>query len=104
MKWFNVSEDRLKDDKEIETPIGQTLYWDYYCYVKSHPIDNWNRTTAILYGSEDDNSEFDVVSDFAVRFHCKLQVLEHGEHYFHTDQQLSYFRQWLKDDIFDSVH
>jgi len=26
--------------------------------------------------------------------------LEHGEHYFHTDEQLRYFRQWLGDTIF----
>jgi len=99
MQWFNVSEDRLKAEKEIETPIGQTLYWDYYCYVKSHPIDTWNKPTAILYGSDDDITEFDVVSGFAKRYHCKLQVLEHGEHYFHNDQQLHYFRQWLRDNL-----
>jgi len=99
MKWFNVSEDRLKAEKEIETPIGQTLYWDYYCYVKSHPVDSWDKATSILYGSNDDISEFDVVSEFAERYHCRLQVLEQGEHFFHTDQQLSYFRQWLKDNI-----
>ncbi|HEX3011905.1 MAG TPA: alpha/beta hydrolase, partial [Syntrophomonadaceae bacterium] len=43
MKWFNVSEDKLKADQEVETPIGQTLYWDYYCYVKSHPVDTWSK-------------------------------------------------------------
>ena len=100
MSWFNVSEDRLKVEKEIETPIGQTLYWDYYCYVKSNPIDTWDKPTAILYGSDDNLSEFDVVSDFVERYHCKLHVLEHGEHYFHTDEQLRYFRQWLGDTIF----
>ncbi|MCO1602005.1 alpha/beta hydrolase [Desulfosporosinus nitroreducens] len=99
MTWFNVSEDRLKAEKEIETPIGQTLYWDYYCYVKSHPIDTWNQPTAILYGSIDNLSEFNVVSEFAKRYHCKLDVLEDGEHYFHTVEQLHYFRQWLKDNI-----
>lgn len=100
MTWFNVSEGRLEIEKEIETPIGQTLYWDYYCYVKSHPIDNWNIPTAILYGSDDNLTEFDVVSEFVKRYHCKLQVLEHGEHYFHTDEQLNCFRQWLRKNIF----
>lgn len=99
MIWFSVSEDRLKTEKEIETPIGQTLYWDYYCYVKSHPIDIWDKPTAILYGSDDNVSEFTVVSEFVERFHCKLHVLEHGEHYFHTDEQLQYYREWLKDNI-----
>jgi len=100
MTWFNVSEDRLEAEKEIETPIGQTLYWDYYCYVKSHPIDTWNKPTAILYGSNDNLSEFNVVSEFVKRYHCMLHVLEDGEHYFHTDEQLYYFRQWLRDNIF----
>ncbi len=100
MSCFNVSEDRLKLENEIETPIGQKLYWDYYFYVKTHPIDNWDKPTAILYGSDDNITEFVVASDFAKRYHCKLQVLEHGEHYFHTDEQLHYFRKWLEDNIF----
>jgi hypothetical protein len=100
MAWFNISEDRLKAEKVIETPIGQTLYWDYYCYVKSHPIDTWDKPTAILYGSDDNLSEFNVISEFVQRHHCKLHVLEHGEHFFHTDEQLQYFRQWLRDNIF----
>lgn len=100
MSWFNVSEDRLKAEKEIETPIGQILYWDYYCYVKSHPIDVWDKPTAILYGSDDNLSEYNVVSKFVKRCHCKLDVLEHGEHYFHTNEQLQYYRQWLRSNIF----
>ncbi|MDD2619824.1 MAG: alpha/beta hydrolase [Syntrophomonadaceae bacterium] len=100
MSCSNVSEDRLKIENEIETPIGHTLYWDYYFYVKTHPIDTWDKPTAILYGSDDNISEFVVVSEFAQRYHCKLQVLEHGEHYFHTDEQLDYYKQWLEDNIF----
>jgi hypothetical protein len=100
MTWFNVSEDRLKTEKEISTPIGQTLYWDYYCYVKEHPIVAWNNPTSILYGSEDNLCKFDVVSTFAKRFNCNLQVMENGEHYFHTEEQLQYFRQWLKKHIY----
>ncbi len=101
MAWFNISEDRLEVEKEIETPIGQTLYWDYYCYVKSHPVDAWDIPTAILYGSDDNLSELNVVSEFVKRYHCKLQVLENTEHYFHTDEQLHCFRQWLRNNIFE---
>lgn len=100
MTWFNVSENRLKIEKEISTPIGQTLYWDYYCYVKEHPIVAWDIPTSILYGSEDNLCEFDVVSEFNKRFNCNLQVLENGEHYFHSEEQLQYFRQWLKKHIY----
>jgi len=100
MTWFNVSENRLKKEKEIPTSIGQTLYWDYYCYVKKHPIIDWNKPTSILYGSEDNLCEFDVVSAFVKCFDCDLQVMENGEHYFHTEEQLKFFRQWLKKHIY----
>lgn len=100
MAWFNISEGRLEVEKEIETPIGQTLYWDYYYYVKSHPIDTWDIPTMILYGSDDNLTELNVVSEFVKRHHCKLQVLEHGEHYFHTGEQLHYYRLWLRNNIF----
>jgi len=99
MTWFSISTNRLKTEKEVSTPIGQTLYWDYFCYVKEHPIVAWNNRTSILYGSEDNLCEFDVVSAFANRFECDLQVMEHGEHYFHTEEQLRFLRQWLKKHI-----
>ncbi len=34
MKWFNIDEQYLKNEQTVKTPIGQNLYWDYYCYVK----------------------------------------------------------------------
>lgn len=100
MTWFNVSEEKLEIEKEVSTPIGETLYWDYYCYVKAHPIVGWNHATAILYGSEDNLCEFDVLSDFAMRFKCDLVVMAQGEHYFHTEEQLQFFRQWVIGSIF----
>ena len=100
MTWFNVSENRLKSEKEIPTPIGQTLYWNYYCYVKEHPIVTWNNPTSILYGADDNLCEFDVVSAFVKCFDCDLQVMENGEHYFHTKEQLDFFRQWLKKHMY----
>lgn len=99
MLWFNVSEERLKAEQEIKTPVGQTLYWDYYCYVKENPIVKWEVPTSILYGSKDNLCEFSVISDFTQAFHCDLTVMEDGEHYFHTDEQLNYFRKWLNSKI-----
>jgi esterase/lipase len=96
MTWCNISENMLKEEKEIKTTIGHTLYWDYYCYVKEHPIDEWNSSTSILYGSSDNLCEFEVISKFAKYFNCDLEVMENGEHYFHTEEQLQFFRQWLK--------
>ncbi len=99
MACFGVSEERLEAEKEISTPIGQSLYWDYYCYVKAHPIVIWDKPTAILYGSKDELSEFDVITGFSNRFNCKLTVLEDGEHFFHTEEQLKFYRLWLHEHI-----
>lgn len=33
---------------------------------------------------------------FAARFHCDLTVMEAGEHWFHTEEQLAFLRQWTE--------
>lgn len=97
MTWFGVTEERLEREKEIETPI-KTLYWDYYCYVKAHPVDKWDTPTSILYGSADNITEYAVIKNFAERFGCRLQVTD-SEHFFHTEQQLTVYRNWLRENI-----
>lgn len=99
MKWFNVSEEILKKEKEVSTPIGQALYWDYYCYVKENPIEKWNVTTHILYGEKDDTCEFDTIKKFQEIFDCDLKIVSGGEHYFHTKEQLQILEQWLDETI-----
>jgi alpha-beta hydrolase superfamily lysophospholipase len=95
MEECKISENKLKEEKEIKTSIRHTLYWDYYCYVKEHPIDEWNNTTSILYGSEDEICEFNVVAGFAKRFNCDLEIMENGKHSFHTKEQMEFFKKWL---------
>jgi len=99
MIWFDVSEQMLKEKKEIPTPMGETLYWDYYCFVKENPIDKWNVPTAILYGSEDNLTEREVAESFSMRFNCDLTVLEGSEHWFHTEKQLAFLNKWLDEHI-----
>jgi len=99
MMWFDITPERLQNEGEINTPIGQKLYWDYYCYVVENPIVKWNCHTSILYGSKDDLCEYDTIEHFASQFHCELVVMEQGEHYFHTQEQLDIFRSWLKKFI-----
>ncbi len=95
MKAAGVSEARLEAEKEIRTPYGP-LYWDYYHYVKTHPVDVWDKPTSILCGSADNVSAPDAVAAFAARFNCGLEVLQGGEHYFHTPEQLRAYRLWLR--------
>lgn len=100
MEGFQVSEERLKAELEIRLPIGQTLEWNYYCYVKENPICfKWNVPTAILYGSDDNLSEGNEISAFATRYQAAVKVLEHGEHYFHTEEQLQVFDIWADENL-----
>ena len=96
MQWLGISEARLREEGEIATPIGQTLYWDYYCYVKDNPVLQWPTPTALLYGGKDELCEKAAVQAFAEKFACGFDIFEQAEHYFHTAEELAFFRQWLQ--------
>ncbi len=96
MAWFSVSEERLRAEGEIPTPIGKTLSWEYYRYVLAHPVAAWNHPTAVLYGERDAVCSSEWVSDFCRRFSCDLTVMPGGEHFFHTEAQAAFFRDWLE--------
>lgn len=97
MQWFDVSEARLQKEKVIETPIN-TLYWDYYDYVRKHPLV-WHTPTAILYGEGDNLCEYPVVKAFSEERGGELTVLPGGEHFFHTESQLAAFANWLDEGL-----
>lgn len=95
MKWSNTTERKLKEKQEIRTDFGQTLYWDYYLYVKENPITQWNKETYILYGDKDNMQDKNVIQKFSNNFNCELTILKSGEHYFHTEKQLNCYKNWL---------
>ena len=95
MLWSNTTEEKLKEKQEIKTDFGQTLYWDYYKYVKDNPITNWNKKTYILYGDKDNMQDRAIIERFVKDFNCNLTIMENGEHYFHTEEQLNYYKNWL---------
>ncbi len=99
MIGFEITEAQLKERQEIATPIGKTLYWDYYTYVKEHPVTNWSFPTNILYGENDIISEYSDVLAFCRLFSCDLEVMPHGEHYFHTQEQLTFFCEWVSNQF-----
>ena len=101
MTGFQVSERSLEKEQEIVLPVGITLYWDYYCYIKTHPIGAWKVPTGILYGTNDDQSPWDEVSAFAEKNSAVVDIVKNGEHYFHTEEQLGSFKNWLKKRIRD---
>lgn len=98
MLWNHVDEAMLREQQRIPTAID-TLDWKYYSYVKAHPIEKWDVPTSILYASQDQLTPRSVVDDFIKRFHAQLTVLEGGEHWFDTQQQLSFLNQWFSDQV-----
>ena len=94
MMWAKVTEDELKSKKEIQTDFGETLSWDYLCYVREHPIA-WTVPTHILYGEKDNLTSYETISEFANRIKATLIVMKDGEHWFHTDAQMKFLDNWI---------
>ncbi|MDD6054599.1 MAG: alpha/beta hydrolase [Clostridiales bacterium] len=98
MKWSNVTEDELQSKKEIPTAFGETLYWNYLCYVRKHPVV-WSIPTCILYGANDNLTSIETISEFANRIGATLTIMEDGEHWFHTDAQMKVLDNWIVNSI-----
>lgn len=96
MGWANVTLERLEREQEIATDFGEVLSWEYYVYAKGHLIRIWNCPTEILYAGKDNLVERETVDDFMERFHCGLMVMEDGEHWFHTAEQLEFLHGWIR--------
>ena len=95
MKWANVTETELEAQGIIHTGFGEDLSWEYLSYVRSHPI-KWNVPTQILYGEKDQLTTFATMKDFAEKHHAGLTVMENGEHWFHTEEQMNFLDEWIR--------
>ena len=96
MVWENVTEEELYKEKEIETAFGETLSWNYLCYVREHTI-KWNIPTKILYGEKDHLTSYETMVDFAANNGIPLTVMDNGEHWFHTDEQMEFLDNWIRN-------
>ena len=95
MGWANVTEEQLKAAGVIATAFGEDLSWDYLCYVREHPI-RWTAPTEILYGSCDNLTAYETITAFADAHNARLTVMESGEHWFHTAQQMRFLDAWIR--------
>ena len=102
MQWSNVTEQKLAEKREIATNFGETLSWEYLCYVRQHPII-WNVPTCILYGKHDNLTSIETVSVFAAQHHAALTVMPGGEHWFHTEEQMQFLDQWIREHSLTNI-
>lgn len=98
MNWANVSEETLCEKKEIPTDFGETLSWKYLCFVRENPIV-WNIPTEILYAEKDNLTSRETIDKFIKNHNAHLTVMENGEHWFHTEEQLTFLNNWLKNSL-----
>ncbi len=98
MKRADISEKELFLQKEINTPFGVPLSWEYLSYVRDNPII-WNVPSRILYGKNDNMMSLKTMTDFSNRINADLTIMENGEHWFHTEEQIRFLDDWLKKSI-----
>ena len=93
--WAGTSESELEKRKIIPVDFGDDLSWDYLQYVRKHRI-SWGVPTEILYGSADHLQSIDTIQEFVMKESANLTIMEGGEHWFHTDEQMRFLDQWLR--------
>ena len=98
MTWANVSEEELSIKKEIETPFGETLSWEYLSYVRKNPIQ-WNISTEILYAEKDSMTSINTITEFSKKINANITIMPGGEHWFHTKEQMDFLDNWIKINI-----
>ena len=99
MGWAGVTREQLKAAGEMPTAFGETLSWKYLTYAEEHRINKWDSPTAILYAGQDHLTARATVDSFAQRFGCTVTVMENGEHWFHTEEQLAVLDAWLRREL-----
>ncbi|MGL4607016.1 MAG: alpha/beta hydrolase [Eubacteriaceae bacterium] len=98
MQWANLTEKELFEQGEISTDFGETLSWEYLNYVRQNPI-KWDIPTEILYAEKDNLLSRTTVDAFIGSHNANLTVFKSGEHWFHTEEQIAYLDNWMKNKI-----
>lgn len=96
MGWAGIDEAELRRRGRVETAFGETLDWEYLRDVRSHPVQ-WRIPTHILYAGGDNLTDRETITAFARRVGATLTVMEDGEHWFHTPEQLDFLDDWLRE-------
>ena len=94
MTWAGVSEKELREKKTVPTNFGEMLSWEYLCYVRENPIE-WRVPTKILYGSNDNLTSLETMREFAQKIGAPLTIMDGGEHWFHTAEQMAFLDKWI---------
>ena len=89
-----VTEAELEEKGVIVTASGEELSWAYLRSVRDHPAV-WTVPTWILYGKNDSLTPPEIIRGFVKEHNAALTVMERGEHWFHTDEQMRFLDDWI---------
>ena len=92
----NITEEELYKKKKIKTSFGETVSWDYLTFARKNPIE-WNIPTYILYGEKDNMTSYETILNFTNKTKANLTIMKGGEHWFHTDEQIEFLNNWIKN-------
>lgn len=98
MAQSNISEANLRKRKEITTSSGTHLSWRYLSHARNNPII-WNIPTHILYAENDNITSLETMMNFANKIGATVTVMNHGEHWFHTEEQMNFLDNWFRKFI-----
>ena len=98
MDRAGITEPELRERGIIPTDFGEDLSWEYLSYVRQHPV-SWSIPTDILYGSKDHLTSMETITAFAKEHHASLTVMEGGEHWFHTEEQMLFLGNWIRNSL-----
>ena len=101
LRWSNATEADLRARGTLPTAFGETLAWADLCYVRAHPV-NWRVPTCVLYGSLDNLTTPETIRAFCAAHAARLTVMEGGEHWFHTEEQMRFLDDWIRESEADS--
>ena len=91
----NVTEEALYARGEIPSAAGEPFSAAYFSYVREHPA-RWNGPAEILYADGDALTPRGTAERFARKYGAGLTVMEHGEHWFHTPEQMGFLDGWIQ--------
>lgn len=98
MRAAGISESELRERGAIPCDFGEPLSWKDLCFVRENPIV-WEAPTEILCAGSDPFTPHQTVEAFAAAHSAGVTIMENGEHWFHTGEQLAFLETWLKKSL-----
>lgn len=102
MAAAGVTKERLEREKYIPVQGGPPLDWEYYCYVRQHPIrypQHGREPIAILRGEKDMLCTKGDSEAFAGWYGAQLTLVPGAEHFFYQPEHLEVFSQWMSENL-----